>query len=178
MYGTSIRLFIAIRFPEPVRRQLAQAAENLEACARTGRFTRPENLHQTVVFLGGVPRDRTAEIRRMMDLHRPVRTDIVLEGLGRFPRPGGDIHWVGVRQNPAVSQYYADLTRALNAAGFAVDCRPYRPHITLGREVHLYREPDFTFPPRIVPVAKISLMQSARTAGRLVYTPIYEPPLP
>lgn len=116
MYGTSIRLFIAIRFPEPVRRQLAQAAENLEACARTGRFTRPENLHQTVVFLGGVPRDRTAEIRRMMDLHRPVRTDIVLEGLGRFPRPGGDIHWVGVRQNPAVSQYYADLTRALNAA--------------------------------------------------------------
>ena len=177
MRGVSIRLFIAFRFPDSVRRQLAQAAERLKACAETGRFTRPENFHQTVVFLGGIPRDRAADVRQIMDRLRPGRTETVLEGLGRFPRPGGGIYWVGVRENPAVTQYYESLTRALGAAGFAVDQRPYRPHITLGREIILCREPDFTFPATKVPVTKISLMQSERNAGRLVYTPLYETPL-
>ncbi|HBS93496.1 MAG TPA: hypothetical protein DEA85_05705, partial [Firmicutes bacterium] len=73
---------------------------------------------------------------------------------------------------------YAQLSESLSQKGFVLERRPYKPHLTLGRELVLKeeinpREFQKTIEPMRLEVAKISLMQSERIAGRLKYTEIY-----
>ena len=59
-----MRLFIAIRFSPEIRQTLLDAVSGLRAQARSGNFTRPENLHLTLAFLGET--NQTKEIRTAM----------------------------------------------------------------------------------------------------------------
>ena len=47
-----MRLFAGLELPAAWRRALAAAAAQLEQAGVRGRFTRPENYHLTLVFLG------------------------------------------------------------------------------------------------------------------------------
>lgn len=47
-----MRLFVAILFPEPVRKALMDTMAQMRAQGAHGNFTRPENLHLTLAFLG------------------------------------------------------------------------------------------------------------------------------
>jgi 2'-5' RNA ligase len=55
-----MRLFIAIHFSPGVREVLLSAIDSLRAQAVSGNFTRPENLHLTLAFIG----DRTTRFGR------------------------------------------------------------------------------------------------------------------
>lgn len=52
--ATHHRLFFALWPDELVKRQLATLSKELDA-SRSGRWTRPDNLHLTLQFLGSVP---------------------------------------------------------------------------------------------------------------------------
>jgi len=81
------------------------------------------------------------------------------------------LYWAGVRESPALRALASSLRRALKEAGYPVDDKPFRPHITLARQAR------FASPPRIEPPAlsmtadQIILMESKRIDGRLVYVP-------
>ena len=46
-----MRLFLAIELSDAVKNQLCAAMDTLRANARSGNFTRRENLHLTLAFL-------------------------------------------------------------------------------------------------------------------------------
>ncbi len=103
---------------------------------------------------------------------------LVLKGLGRFRREGTHIYWAGVEPNKGLADVYQQLVKKLIAAGFNIDKRDYKPHLTLGRQVVL--EPDFdwevlshTVLLQDVVVTEICLMESTRIAGKLVYREVY-----
>ncbi len=174
-----MRLFIALALDGPVRRALCETVERLRAAGASGNFTRPENLHLTLHFLGEQLPARAKALGRLLDACDAAPFDLELSGFGLFP---GGVCWVGLRDNPALSDLYARLGDALLRAGFPVDNRPYHPHLTLGREIRLpsgfdAKEFAAAVPPLRQRVTDVRLMRSRRVDGVLTYTPLVIRPL-
>lgn len=165
-----MRLFIAILFTPEIIAELAGAADMLRRLSVSGDFTRPENLHLTLAFLGETSRIEAAA--RVMAETAPAPFSLALSGCGRFGRAGGDIIWAGLAENCALSNCAARLAAGLRREGFSLEEREFSPHITLGRRV-MTREPsDVPIKPLSMNCRKLSLMKSERIGGRLVYTEI------
>ncbi len=164
-----MRLFTAIVLSDAVKDEIFQLVCNMKQIAVLGNFTRRENLHVTLVFLGEVA-DPTP-VEQVLDGLEADAFSLSFSGLGRFRRDGGDICWLGVEPSNVLQQIHSYLHSRL----LPNEAQPhrYRPHITLGREVILSHE--VSNPGKIaMPVTKISLMKSERIGGRLIYTEIYQ----
>lgn len=171
-----MRLFIAITFDAKTKAGIGKVIEGLKPYAIKGRFTHVDNLHLTLVFIGET--SEVIKVKKAMDELRAPSFTMVIQGFGRFSRPGGDICWLGVAENEVLANIYAQLSESLSQKGFVLERRPYKPHLTLGRELVLKEEFNpRAFQQKIEPmpleVVKVSLMQSERIAGRLKYTEIY-----
>lgn len=168
-----MRLFVAICLDDPCKRRLCAAMDGLRRQTIQGDFTKRENLHLTLAFLGEVPSLEPAWAA--MSQIQAVSFALELAGLGRFQRPEGDIWWMGVEESEPLLALQGQLCGALRGQGFRLEERPYRPHITLARRVRL--KPGFTkgkveqaLPSATMHVERISLMESHRPQGGLVYT--------
>lgn len=168
-----MRLFIAIRFSPVVNRRLCAAMDSLGRQALSASLTRPENLHLTLAFIGEA--DRIGPICRVMDAcapRRPIR--ITVGGTGQF----GDIWWAGLAGCPALTSLAHRLQEGLRAAGYAIENRAFRPHITLARKVRADRPIRLQIPFTDMTVSHMSLMESRRLDGKLTYTEVYRCPFP
>jgi 2'-5' RNA ligase len=181
--GDYMRLFTAINFNEEIKNSIFNCILRLKDKALKGNFTRRENLHLTVVFIGET--NRVDAVKSALDGIQETPFKLTIGGMGKFKRNGGDIYWVGVDPNPTLTNIYHQLRKELLRREFIVDNRPYRPHLTLGREVvfpenyHREMEEEFakSIPKIITQVDSLSLMKSERINGKLTYTEIYRKPL-
>lgn len=172
-----MRLFMAIRFQPEIEERFARIVDELRTGAVSGNFTRRENLHLTVVFLGETAR-RDAAQEALENLEMPM-FELVFETIGRFRRDEGDIYWVGARQSDELYKLHHNLAVSLRARGFQLDNRPYRPHLTLGRRVVTTADFDReALSDRVgkmsVLVDSVTLMHSHRVDGHLTYSPLYK----
>ncbi|MGI5978991.1 MAG: RNA 2',3'-cyclic phosphodiesterase [Oscillospiraceae bacterium] len=162
-----MRLFIAVQFSAEIHEKLLAAIDELRAQSLSGNFTRPENLHMTLAFIG--ESNETAVIRRVLDALPAGAFPITVGGSGHF----GDLYWVGVEKNKTLQKLVRALRDGLREAGIAFDEKPFRPHITIGRQIVSDMPVALTFPETEMTVDRVSLMKSERVNGRLVYTEIY-----
>jgi 2'-5' RNA ligase len=174
--GVKIRLFIAINFNEEVIDKIFRIQSKLKRYAVKGNFTRKENFHLTLVFIGET--DNLAAVKGVMDRISADPFTITIAGLGKFKRRGGDIYWLGIDRTKELTDLYSQISSELYSLGFDIEKREYKPHLTLGREVILQRNFDEkTFSEKLSPismeVSRISLMKSERINGKLTYTEIY-----
>jgi 2'-5' RNA ligase len=170
-----MRLFIAITFAEEIKQQLASSGQAIAALSLHASLKRQENFHLTLAFLGDALEEAQACLAIDTALNKaPVASFKLYSGkAGVFRRSGGDIHWLGLKPSPELNTLYAGLSSALAEIGFSVENRPYSPHITLAREVKGLNS-VLPPPPRfIIPVNKLTLMNSEQKHGLLTYTPIY-----
>ncbi|MDD2282827.1 MAG: RNA 2',3'-cyclic phosphodiesterase [Eubacteriales bacterium] len=172
-----MRLFIAINFDGKTKAGIGKAIEGLKPYAIKGRFTHMDNLHLTLVFIGETI--KLSQVKEAMDELAAPPFPLIIQGFGRFCRPGGDICWLGVSENDVMANVHAQLSASLSQQGFVLERRPFKPHLTLGRELVFKeefnpREFQQTIEPMQMEVTKVSLMQSERIAGRLKYTEIYK----
>ena len=168
-----MRLFIAINFNEATRARLIALRDELRQKAAYGKFSPPENLHLTLVFLGECNADQATRAKNAMDAVNLEPLAVTIDCIGRFRRDGGDVWWAGIRGNGPLLKLHRDLTDKLIAAGFDLEKRKYSPHITLGREV-VTNEPPKEIEPFSETVSSIELMQSEHIRGKLTYTAIHE----
>jgi 2'-5' RNA ligase len=133
----TVRTFIAIELPEEVRDYLDRCQERLKAAGANVKWTRPEQIHLTLAFLGNVPADEldllAEAVREAVAGFGPLA--LRAGGTGQFP-PGGRprVVWVGVRTEAGdLAGLQQAVARA--AAPFAEkqEHRAYHPHLTLGR---------------------------------------------
>lgn len=170
-----MRLFIAINFDKETKQNIIAVQRRLRELGR-GNFSRPENLHLTLAFLGEVAPERVAVIRRLMDKLNVPQLRLVFDHVGRFQRDGGDVWWIGLEPNKALLALQKELYHQLIDAGFQLDNRRFSPHITLARKVVLDKEPDrskLIEVPFATNVDTVSLMLSERIDGKLTYTEQY-----
>ncbi len=162
-----MRLFIAIQFSEEVRQTLLSQIDALKKQVTAGNFTRPENLHLTLAFIG--ESDRAGGLRRIIDRCTCPTFELAVSGGGHF----GSLYWVGVEKNPALSALAERLRAELLAEGFALEERAFKPHITIARQLEPDKPVSVSAPRTAMTVSRISLMRAERIGGKLVYTEVY-----
>jgi 2'-5' RNA ligase len=125
------RLFIAIPLPVPLRNQLMGLFDPLRSIV----WTRPEQLHLTLRFLGAVDAECFDPIAAALERVRVEPFLLSLSSVGAFPpRGAARIIWVGVGHgHPRLNQLRQQIDDALLATGLPVDVRLFHPHVTLGR---------------------------------------------
>lgn len=125
------RMFIALTLPDPVRQILALLPQDIPGFV----WTRPEQMHVTLRFLGNVPVDRIDAIVGRLREVRVAPFVLPLEGVGTFPpnRPPR-VLWLGTGNgHPRLFQLRQRIDDALLGAGLDLDVRTFHPHITLAR---------------------------------------------
>lgn len=136
-----LRLFIAVELPPDVKTSLLEFQERLKRGAQfTGAhptWIQPQNLHLTLAFLG----DQKAQcIPPISDAMRTAAAatngfSLRLKGLELFPNPKApkvlSIEVQGQVQKLMSMQQL--LVEQLEHAGFKLETRPFRPHLTLAR---------------------------------------------
>ena len=172
-----MRLFIAVTPPPEVRRAALEAVEAARELGGAIRWTKQENVHLTLKFLGEVP-DDTLEVlrdalREACSAHAPF--DARLRGLGAFPTPRrARVVWAGVDEGAEeMTALAASVESALEPLGFRTEGRPYVPHATLGRARK--RPVGIDLPGAGVPDAPVfrvgsaELVKSTLAPGRSIY---------
>ena len=159
-----MRLFIAIELDEQMRRALLRTQSQLRAQRVGGTYTKPENLHLTLAFIGeyGDP-DRALEVLQALPFS-PF--PIALDGFGCF----GDLYWCGLEGKAALDAVVRRLRRALAEAEIPFDRKRFSPHITLLRRARFRTLPTAEVPRAEMEVRRISLMRSDRGNDGMIYT--------
>lgn len=131
-----MRVFAAIFPPSEVREALLRAARDLPSRGNV-RWSRPENVHLTLKFLGEVPEAELDGVRDVLTEVCARYEPFVAEttGFGAFPATKkARVVWAGIGEGGERLQSLAeDLESSLEGVGFERENRAYRPHVTLGR---------------------------------------------
>jgi RNA 2',3'-cyclic 3'-phosphodiesterase len=128
-----LRLFVAVEIPQGVRRAVDAAATPLQRRASDAKWTSPAQWHLTLAFLGWVDADRLAAGERACAAAAAgvAPFELKLDGIaGTF---GGRVLWAGLEDAPGLEALALHVREELAAAGFEVEERPFRAHLTLAR---------------------------------------------
>jgi 2'-5' RNA ligase len=144
----SDRLFFAL-WPDPALRQSLRVHVGAILDTVEGRPQRPDQLHVTLEFMGQVPRERQPSLRAAAGRVRMEPFVIEFDRVEHWPKPQV-VCLVASRIPAGLMALVTQLRAALAEAGFTLDARPYRPHVTLARKVraaaNLPLEPPFVWP--------------------------------
>lgn len=106
---------------------------------------RRDSLHLTLAFIGAVTPDQLAMLREIAGRIRNEAFDLRLDRVGYWPH--NRIAWAGCSRVPSRQRRLsAAFVAGLSAAGFALDKRPYQPHVTLLRDGRCSDLPELAQP--------------------------------
>lgn len=164
-----MRLFIAIQLNNEMKDALTDLQDRMRSLGVRGNFTKRENLHLTLGFIGEYPDPYDVkDILETIDFE-PFR--IQLDGIGSF----GSLWWAGLDGGDETKALAKRLRRALADAGIPYDRKKFSPHITLVRKpvTRTGRIPEEILqnpPTASMTVDHISLMRSDRGKSGMIYT--------
>ena len=124
-----MRLFLGLPVPAELAASLLKRARALNL--PDVRWTPPENVHVTLVFLGNVAEEKLGSIVLQLAGLRSPPQQVRLTGLGTFPRAG--VLFADVDPSRELLTLQQDVAERMIRCGFPSDPRPYHPHVTLGR---------------------------------------------
>ncbi len=136
------RLFYAVPIPAPAIEQIAEIVADVRAPGvpdggRDVRWVRLEGLHLTLRFLGPTLDERIEAATQALRGVTEGRSsfDISIGGGGTFPSHGRPrALWLDVRDGEeGLVGLAGEIDRELTHAGWVLDPKPFRPHLTLAR---------------------------------------------
>jgi 2'-5' RNA ligase len=127
-----LRLFFALPCPP----ELAEAIGSWRDQQNLGgRPVVQANLHLTLAFLGSQP---AAQLDGLKRLGSHLRADAFMLRLDQLQTIGhGFACLIPSQVPPPLSQLVEQLHAGLSAHGFALDSRPFLPHVTLSRDAQV-----------------------------------------
>jgi len=192
-----MRLFLAIELSPNVREHLRHLQQDLahridehwRGKPRRPKisWTKPENLHVTLKFLGEVPDARVPALCDAMK-SAPLEAAFNLRtaGVHHFP-PRGPINVIVSSLEgdlAAARRLAAEIESACEPCGFAKESRPFTPHVTIGRAKQTMTAREWealelppAAPGEMFPVSRVVLMQSDLRRDGPVYAPVATFPL-
>ena len=187
-----MRLFIAIQLNDEMKDALTRLQKQLQRQGVRGNFTRRENLHLTLAFIGEYP--DPYDVKDIMEAIDFEPFDISLDGMGSF----GSLWWMGLNSGGNGEENASGegrdagdelkilakhLRHALADAGIPFDRKKFSPHITLvrkptvrngaaeaGAKPAIPEEVLADLPRASMLVDHISLMRSERGKHGMIYT--------
>jgi len=137
----TIRSFLALKLNLSVVERLAEAQKKLwSACRDAGmevRWIPPPNIHVTMRFLGNVTEPMAYAVKDMLEptITKADAFDLETVGIGAFPDTSHPrVIWAGFGQGaPVLTDLHSAIYNRLLKAGFNLDDKPFKAHVTLGR---------------------------------------------
>jgi len=133
------RVFIAINFPEEIKREL----ENFQSKwpELPVRWTKPENLHITLAFLGYLSDDELLNVckitKEVAQKHKPFSINLNKICYGPPKKMPPRMVWVEGEKSKELAELRDDLEKSLlSSFGQKIqelEVKAFSPHITLGR---------------------------------------------
>jgi 2'-5' RNA ligase len=161
-----MRLFVAVRLGRAFESALLKAQNDMRARGVAGNYSKPENLHITLAFIG-----EYNDPQKALEAVKSVKLEpfeIRLSHIGSFP----GIFWAGLEGCDKLNKCASDVRAALSERGIPYDRKKISPHITLIRKPNAERPPRINVPEASAQVTKISLMRSERGRDGMIYTEI------
>ena len=175
-----MRIFIAVEFDNETKESIYDLQNRIKEDCKKGNFTYKDNLHLTLKFLGEIDPADIEGVQEAMEetagTNHPF--ELKFERIGYFDRGERCIIWVGVDRSKPLVRLYETLEKNLGKQGFKRDRANFSPHITISRETALFYSKKLLiekFKPEMngMIVKEISLMESKRINGKLVYKKLY-----
>ncbi len=179
-----VRSFVAIEISQEARAQIDHFICHAPCDLNGLKWTRPENLHLTLKFLGEMP---LSALKPIAEALRGAARGILpfsyrLSGLGAFPSMADpSIVWIGVQEgSQEIVSAAENIASCLEAFGFAPEEKKFQAHLTIARikdakiarEVSRWlREARFSSA-HPVQVTQLVLFKSILTAQGAVYEPM------
>lgn len=177
-----MRIFIAVKIPEDVRRKVRQYINSIKNNFNNVKWVSQENLHLTIKFLGEV---KKPDLKKIMECIEETASEFTpfsmgLNGLGFFPsemKPR--VIWFGADGGADhLLEVFHSLENCLEKAGFDRDARTFSPHLTIGR----VRKDKKTVVPEGLPefdsvrfeINSLTLMKSILTPNGPIYESTFE----
>jgi RNA 2',3'-cyclic 3'-phosphodiesterase len=129
------RLFVAIDVPDTFAPELMRLQDD----SLPARWTRPDQFHLTLKFIGHVAEEQAVEIQLRLSTVQAKAFSMHIAGLGAFPNPRrARVLVASVKADNALIDLSDAVETTLEAVGIEREKRPLRPHITIAR----LKEPD------------------------------------
>lgn len=154
-----VRLFFSLWPDAAVRRGFAAWGASLQE-AHGGRIMQPQTLHLTLAFIGDVAAERLPQVLAAGRRVSGGGFELAFSRSHLWPH-NGIVHAVPECVPEGLARLTEGLHIALGEAGFPLDTRPYRPHVTLLRRAG--PSPDGRFATVRWPVRDFVLLRSLRT---------------
>jgi len=187
------RIFIAINLPEEIKKQLVEYQSKwLELPCR---WTKKENLHITLMFLGYLSDEELLEVlkitKEVTQRHEPFPINLIKICYGPPKKMPPRMVWAEGEKSVELGKLQSDLENSLlHAEALAKtdelkENRPYTPHITLGRiRAWEFRQIEPEERPEVneeinlgFEVNSIEVMESQLKRGGAEYTVLESAPL-
>lgn len=133
-----MRVFIAIELPYDIIKKIKDLQEGLKKhCKTKVSWSKPENIHFTLKFLGDVKENKIESVKTAMNNACNNINPFMLSAgnIGYFPdlnKPR--VIWVGIKAyNDLLDNIYEDMEQGLSKIGFKKESRKFNLHLTLGR---------------------------------------------
>jgi 2'-5' RNA ligase len=136
--SAQIRAFIAINLPAEVREKLERVQRELKSALADSdvRWTKPEQVHLTLKFLGDIAADSLEDLKRAIQRACEGIAPFLLraESLGVFPdsqKPR--VIWVDVHGETDFLRRLQERVEQETVAWRELEQRTFQPHLTLAR---------------------------------------------
>src|SRR5256885_1898750 len=133
-----MRLFFCVPLPQEAKDAALRALTAARRAAGEGglSWTKPEQMHLTLAFLGEQPPEA---LERLYGAAAPCSElkafEASLNGAGAFPNSRrAHVIWLGIAEGKSELSALAErLCSGLRAAGFELEKRPFSAHLTVAR---------------------------------------------
>lgn len=130
------RTFIAIKVP--LNESLKDMLTTLKSTFKSSKINwiKDDSCHITLHFLGNTSPEQIEMVKKIITeiaIKHPA-SDILIEGMGTFKHNGQpSVIWAGLKNCENMVALQADMAIKLRQAGFTLEERAFKPHLTLGR---------------------------------------------
>lgn len=170
-----MRVFYALTLTSDSKQSITPLRDSLANNAVKGRFTREENYHLTLEFIGNINHGELSEYIVILNSLGAAPESLVIEHYGAFKRRDREIIWLGIKKDKVLTLLQKQLRMLLKQNDMPNEQRKYTPHITIGRQVLMHGSiEDMMIKPIELKVHSIALMESKNVDGVLRYEPIEE----
>jgi len=175
------RTFIALESNKELKALMETLIEKLKKIGFKSNWTKNENVHLTMIFLGNISMQQIAKIsykagERIFGF--PTFT-FKVDKLGYFTDNGiPKVLWLNVSGGETLNGLYSEFKKSVIQSDIEISSEAFVPHITVGR---VKKHPDYwdhlikeiTFEPIDVPVNSVGLYSSQLKKTGPVYTKLY-----
>ena len=169
-----MRLFIAVELSNKLKSHIKEVQGRLEKMQRAN-YTREENMHITLAFLGETPQDKLRDIYCAMEHTAQDFSPFSVKSgrTGMFGRRKDGILYIDIQNKNQICALADTLRKNLKNSSVYFDEKRFAPHITIARRFNgeKINLKEINLQCTSSAVDKIILMESTRINGKLKYIP-------